>query len=516
MALLFIPLMAEVTLSVVSYAAKQTQKVDTQDEYSTMQLPEMIELKAGTTFHVKQNLISLSRVKLNPKKWIFMAENDADLLNSANSEYQDLQPKFVVRIASKKQKLEEVLSENQVPLNDIWDQYDDPFLEWWRKERKDPAPVYLASNASYARNLFTDLSGSAEVVSEPSGNTSSAPEKPSEEQYIIEAGHNRPASVLNVLEPSGQYLSYANIEGQILGLSNDQRKYFFEVSFLDQLAPDGLETAYSTVLAAQEIYDATSFFMLRLPAESRGHVLAKAFAREDIDKKVPLFVGRADEKMLYVSQDGIRGLKIQLLPTKQYLAKYETVFEGSIENTYRGAIEDVKVWVAETNESVKSNEVGMFTIKGLEKDVRYHLIFDREGFIPIQVPVFQTQKRVKQTFHLLPTTAFTKGYDLFLGERNANQGVLFGEVLQDGKPLDRVVIKISSGQSAIYERNTDLQAMPDTTLYSTQSNGKFIIWNNPVGKNKIEFYRDGALISAFMVRLSPGLVHQEVFHIQVN
>ena len=56
MALLFIPLMAEVTLSVVSYAAKQTQKVDTQDEYSTMQLPEMIELKAGTTFHVKQNL----------------------------------------------------------------------------------------------------------------------------------------------------------------------------------------------------------------------------------------------------------------------------------------------------------------------------------------------------------------------------------------------------------------------------------------------------------------------------
>ncbi|MBI3017690.1 MAG: hypothetical protein HYY62_06845, partial [Deltaproteobacteria bacterium] len=137
----------------------------------------------------------------------------------------------------------------------------------------------------------------------------------------------------------------------------------------------------------------------------------------------------------------------------------------------------------------------------------YHLIFEKEGFATIQVPIQILQKKTRQVFVLPPLTKFTQGYDLLLGGRDPSRSVLFATVLKQGVPLSRAVVTVLSVEKVFYERNLEFISVPDTTLFSTTENGKFLLWNTSPGKHKLHIYQNGQLLSTQVVTLSPGVMH---------
>ena len=190
------------------------------------------------------------------------------------------------------------------------------------------------------------------------------------------------------------------------------------------------------------------------------------------------------------------------------------MFLGKVVDEYLGesseltqGIAGVRIWVAETQEEMESNEQGFFEIRGLRQRAPYHLIFEKERFVTIQVPIQVLQKKNRQIFVLSPLSKFTQGYDLLLGERDPSRCVLFATILKEGVPLPRAIVTVMSVEKVFYERNLGFISVPDTTLFSTSDNGKFLLWNTSSGKHKLHIYLEGQLISTQRVMLTPGVVH---------
>ena len=318
---------------------------------------------------------------------------------------------------------------------------------------------------------------------------------------------------VNLDEKENRYLNYADIQGTLEWPALDHTQFFAEVSFYDQIGENGLNDDLSTVLASQELRE-DSPFLLKLPAETSGHLIAKIYSNADTQKEKPLYIGTYPKNPLFVPKEGLRRLLISMVPTAQYLDQYQTVFLGKVVDEYLGesseltqGIAGVRIWVAETQEEMESNEQGFFEIRGLRQRAPYHLIFEKEGFVTIQVPIQVLQKKNRQIFVLSPLSKFTQGYDLLLGERDPSRCVLFATILKEGVPLPRAIVTVMSVEKVFYERNLGFISVPDTTLFSTSDNGKFLLWNTSSGKHKLHIYLEGQLISTQRVMLTPGVVH---------
>ncbi len=324
---------------------------------------------------------------------------------------------------------------------------------------------------------------------------------------------------INLDEKEKRYLNYADIQGTLEWPDLGPAQFFAEVSFYDQIGENGLNDDLSTELASQELREDVPF-LLKLPVETSGYLIAKIYSVSDTQKENPLYIGTYPQSPLFVPKEGLQRLLISMMPTARYVDQYQTVFLGKVIDEYGAesperaeGLAGVRVWVAETQKEAESDEKGFFEIKGLSRNTSYHLIFEKEGFATIQVPIHILQKKNQQVFSLPPLTKFTQGYDLLLGERDPSRCVLFATVLKQEIPMSRAIVTVMSVEKVIYERNLGFISVPDTTLFSTSDNGKFLLWNTSPGKHKLYIYQEGQLISTQVVTLTPGVVHYLTFEL---
>ncbi|OGP06419.1 MAG: hypothetical protein A2Z91_04680 [Deltaproteobacteria bacterium GWA2_38_16] len=451
--------------------------LSTQVEYSSLE--ETIQIRIGE---------KLAFQKIEPREWIFNMDGDQPRDSSPLSVLAKAPGAAMERVLRRQDPGIQVANTMTQTVN----LEEDPFLEEWKqKNQKKPEKIigYVALNKS------VPLPSSSSKIS-----------------YIIDDGRNRSASTLNINFAEDRYLNYETLEGRIEwpDLSPDQ--YFSEVSFYDQMGPQGLDDDSSTALASQEMRDENHSFSLRVPIESRGFLIAKIYSIQDTQKENPLYIGAYGKNPIVITKNGIPGLLLSLVSKTKYLEKYETVFEGKLVNEYNNnegeeTFMGAHVWVAETGQHVVSDEKGVFEIKGLLQAESYQLIFEKEGFMTTQIPITMDQKRKTQTFLMAPLSKFTNGYDVLLGGRDASKSIVFATLLKKGMPLSRAIVKAPQTQKILYERTTDLISLPDSTLFSSTENGKVLLWNVTPGKNKIDIYQNGEWVASRVVKLSPGVAH---------
>src|SRR3989338_9167486 len=172
---------------------------------------------------------------------------------------------------------------------------------------------------------------------------------------------------INLDEKENKYLNYADVEGTLEWPDLDHTQFFAEVSFYDQIGANGLNDDLSTTLASQELRE-DSPFLLKLHAETSGHLIAKIYSASDTQKEKPLYIGRVTDprvadpaypqNSLFVPKEGLQRLLISMVPTAQYFDQYQTVFLGKVVDEYSltQGISGVRIWVSETQEQVDSDE----------------------------------------------------------------------------------------------------------------------------------------------------------------
>ena len=167
---------------------------------------------------------------------------------------------------------------------------------------------------------------------------------------------------INLDEKENKYLNYSDIQGTLEWPHLDHTQFFAEVSFYDQIGENGLNDDLSTALASQELRE-DSPFLLKLPAETSGYLIAKIYSSSDTQKENPLYIGMYPKNPLFVPREGLQRLLISMVPTAQYIDQVQTVFLGKVVDEYLAGssestegIAGVRIWVAETQEDVESNE----------------------------------------------------------------------------------------------------------------------------------------------------------------
>ncbi len=443
---LLLPFFITIAYSSFRFVKLNVKKLDIQNEYS-------LERIAKETIQVIKAEEDPLLPGISPETWLFQTEPKRD---------EKIKDKPIIVVASSDPPSSaSSLNLPEAPPKIIAKKEEDPFLSGWREKQQ--------SNLTVLNTQKVDTQG---------------------------------------------YLNYADVQGSLEWPDLDRSQFFAEVSFYDQIGDSGLNDDLSTVLASQELR-ADSEFLLKLPVETTGYLIAKIYAVTDSQKEKPLYVGAYSQNPLFVPKEGIQRLLISMIPTARYVEQYQTIFFGKVMDEYVGTssnpaipgISGVDIWVVETQEHVQSDEKGFFEIKGLSKKATYHLIFEKAGFVTIQIPVQILGNKNRQMFVLSPSTKFTQGYDFLLGERDSSRSILFATVLKGGAPLSRVVIMSADIQKIFYERNLELVSIPDATLFSTTENGKFVLWNASPTKHKLYIYQDGELIGSSTVKLSPGIVH---------
>ncbi|MBI4040229.1 MAG: hypothetical protein HY390_00005 [Deltaproteobacteria bacterium] len=510
---------------------KLKNTMNTQNEYS--ELSYMQEGSEIRTFKFKYLSKYKKTSEMRSEKWIFKS-NDYEVSKID-------EPKFIVRVAGKKKKLD-ILKEKMdihvslakkveslgtteeikyLPeMGDV-----DPFLEDWKKarssindENKEQVPE-ISFTSPFAEVLPGNSFKMAQVMPPRAREDGpvSAPPKPrsssdDEKAYIIDQGSPRPMTLLNMNMIQNQYLSYALAEGRVYSQDVNLDDYSVQILFLDRAGQDGLEDEFSTTLAAQESSrEGNHLFSFRVPAESKGFIIAKAYPKADTLKKSPVFVGAYEQNPIFVSKEGIRNVSVRLMPTTEYRAKYNTLYEGLVRDEYtQNPISDVRVWILENQDEQQTNGEGQFQISGLTGDRTYHFVLDKEGYMPLQVAIKQNSQKIKNTFELSPLTKFDRGYDALLGKRMEGKSLLFGKILKEGKPVSKAIVKIQGSSAKVfYERNLELTPIPDPSLFSTDNNGQFIVWNAPPGSHKLDIYLDGVRMASKKIKFSPGVMHLE-------
>ena len=375
----------------------------------------------------------------------------------------------------------------------------DPFLAEWRMQKKAPKTTQMSTQFSHLNKVSTQKKvflsqrspqkGSSDASSRDSG-LPPQPQKPAPDDLMNE--------------------HYAALEGKVVGIDQHQG-LFIEVSFLDRIGEDGLDSGLSTVLAAQEIRNSSGAFLLHLPAETQGYLIAKAYLSDDVQKSEPVLLGVYSQKPLRISASGLSDVTIELAPTEEYFTLHQNQFIGKVFNEYESdakqCLTAVNVWVVETRQRLVTDQECLFEIRDLVQSKTVHLIFEKEGFITQELPITIHRKKMSRAFRMSPISKFVNGYDIFLGKRDPQKAVVFATLLKQGRPLSKAIVVTDEAEKIVYERAEGKFSLPDVGLYSTSANGRMVLWNANPGKRKLSVYQDGKLVVSQSVRLFAGVTH---------
>ncbi len=501
---------------------KSAYFLNTQIEYSKSDLEAGLDEVTERTIQIR-TIAGTEGLPISPSSWVFhVAEEKPKLALSKKRSPKKKENKIVDKLVAQAAEIYsppfDVIESKQPDISE-----EDPFLKEW-KEKKGEGYSDLSIQKRLDNHDISEREGyrvaqaDMDIQTKPVNPKSQPPksqpeERPVSPKKIIADGRESEASFLNIDMTDGGYLSYTTVEGEVVLISQDVVECFYEVSFYDRLNENGVDDEFSTVIASQEIRDKSKQFILRIPSESSGVLVAKAYSLDDVEKKSPIYLGTYEKKPLMISKQGAKNLKIALYPRDEYLSQYLTLLSGKIYNEYAPrdqarCVSNASVWVLELNQHTTTNEQCVFEIKGMALGVQYHLLFEKEGFAALEIPIKLQQKRESHVFYMAPMTKFTQGYDLLLGARNPDKSVLFATIYKGGKPLERAIVKTPQSEKVVYERISDLGSFPDETLFSSMSNGKVTLWNVDPGKVSLDVFYNGAHLGRRLVRLIPGITHQ--------
>lgn len=488
--------------------------LNTQIEYSKNDLEAGLDEVTERTIQIR-TIAKSEGLPISPSSWVFHVSEEKPRLalsekRSSEKKGKKKENKIVDRLVAQAAEIYpsafEVIESKKPDISE-----EDPFLKEW-KEKKGEGYPQLSIQKRLDNHDVSEGEG-YRVAQNNDVDIQKSQLEPVSPKKIIENGRESAASILNMDMTNGGYLSYTTMEGEVALIPQEVVECFYEVSFYDRLNENGVDDEFSTVIASQEIRDKSKQFTLRIPSESSGVLVAKAYSLNDVEKKNPIYLGTYEKKPLVIPKEGSKNLKIALYPRDEYLSQYLTLLRGKIYNEYAGrdparCVSFASVWVLELNQHTTTNEQCIFEVKGMALGVPYHLLFEKEGFSALVLSMKLQQKRESQVFYMSPMTKFTQGYDLLLGARNPDKSVLFATIYKGGKPLERAIVKAPKSEKVVYERISDLGSFPDETLFSSMSNGKVTLWNVDSGKVSLDVFYNGAHLGRRWVRLIPGMTHQ--------
>ena len=393
---------------------------------------------------------------------------------------------------------------------------EDPFINEWRNRQTllNSLPIKDTQNDI----SFVDPNSYENLNTQDDNFRENVPSPRKTEDFLVAANEKPPTSLLNMDASHRKYMNYALIAGKVI--FPEHESLMAEVSFVDQVDVQGKKEV--TVISSQEIQsdnNQPNTFLLSVPIESSGFLTAKAYASVDNEKKNPLYMAILTPRPTRVSKQGIQDAVLTFIPYYKYIDQQKMIFRGKVVSEYATVksecLQGVEVWVAETQKSVKTTQdCEGFEISNLERYQTYHLVFEKEGFPSQAFPVTTDGSRKVKTFILSPDSKFSRGYDIFLGERKAEHAVLMGMITKAGKPLSKAVVLVPHVQKIIYEKEVEQGTiMPAPELYSTSTSGRFILWNAKPGKKNVDIYIDGKFFATRTIKLFPNVIHSVVMNL---